>query len=133
MTTKFNVKNVDFSIKKIIRFNNATKISIRFNIIISFKLRDKNILSIERDFMFIFQRIDRLNFVDDVFSHIVDVYTFVIHVMNVNIEEIFIFKNSKLNIIQNYAEKEYFLAIQKNVDLAINFDNHRFVSSVFRN
>ena len=133
MTTKLNVKNVDSSIKRIIRFNNVTKISTRFSITISFKLRDKNSLFVERDFMFIFQRIDRLNLVDDVFSHIVDAHIFVIQVMNANVEEIFIFKNSKLSIIQNYAEEECFLVNQKNVDLAANSDIQRSISSAFKN
>ena len=53
--------------------------------------------------------------------------------MNVDIEEIFIFKNNKLSIIQDYAEKKCFLVNQKNVDLATNSDNHRSASSAFKN
>ena len=133
MIVKLNVKNDDFSIKRVIRINNNTKISTRFNIIISFKLRDKNSLFIDRNFMFISQRIDRLKFVDDVFSHIVDVRIFVIQIMNVNTKKIFIFKNNKLNIISNYEKKKCFFVNQKNANLIVNFDNHRSISFVSKN
>ena len=113
MIVKLNIKNDDFSIKRVIRVNNVTKISTRFNITISFKLRDKNSLSIDRNFMFIFQRIDRLKFVDDVLLYIVDVRIFVIQIMNVNTKKIFIFKNNKLNIISNYEKKIVFSSIRK--------------------
>ena len=52
MIIKLNVKSVDFLIKRVVRFSNVTKISFRFNIIISFKLRDKDSLFVDRDFMF---------------------------------------------------------------------------------
>ena len=133
MIVKLNVKNVDFSMKRMMRFNNVTKISTRFNITISFKLRDKNSLSTNRNFMFTSQRIDRLKIVDDVFSHIVNVYISIVQVMNVNTENVFIFKNSKLDIIQKYEKKDCFLVNQKNIDLATNFDNYRSISSASKN
>ena len=130
---KLNIKNVDFSMKRMICFSNVTKISTRFNIIVSFKLRDKNSFSTNRNFMFTSQRIDRLKIVDDVFSHIVNVYISIIQVMNVNIENLFIFKNNKFDIIQKYEKKNNFLVNFKNIDLTTKSDNHRSVSSASKN
>ena len=41
---------------------------------IFYKLRDKFDLSIDKDFMFISQRLKSLKFENDIFSHIIDVY-----------------------------------------------------------
>ena len=78
LTIKLNVKNVESTINRVIRVNNVIKISIKFNTTISFKLRDKKKLFIDRDFMFIIQRIDRLKIDDNVLSHIIDVYIVII-------------------------------------------------------
>ena len=53
--------------------------------------------------------------------------------MNASTKEVFIFKNSKLSVIQDYAEEECFFASQKNADLAANSDIHRSTSSAFKN
>ena len=50
---KLNVANRDISIKRQMRVNDVIKISTRFCVIISFKLRDKFKLSNDKDFMFI--------------------------------------------------------------------------------
>ena len=130
---KLNVKNADFLMKRMIRFSNVTKISTRFSITISFKLRDKDSLSTNRDFMFTTQRIDRLKIVDDVFFHIVDTYISIVQIMNVSIENVFIFKNNKLDIIQEYEKENCFLVNQENVDLTANFDSYRSTSFASRN
>ena len=58
---KLNVINVDSQIKRVARVNEIIKISIKSIFTISFKLRDKNSLFIERDFMFTLSRIERLD------------------------------------------------------------------------
>ena len=55
---KFNVKNIDLIIKRKTRAFNVIIIFVKFNTIIFFKLREKNTLSINRDFMFVLQRIN---------------------------------------------------------------------------
>ena len=95
---KFNIKNIDFSIKRVVRFSNVIKILIKFNIVIFFKLRDNN-LFIDRDFIFVLKKINRLKSENDVLLYIVDVYIAIVHVININSKNIYLLKNSKLNII----------------------------------
>ena len=59
---QLNVINTNSSIKRVIRVNEFIKISIKSITIISFKLRDKNNLFIERDCIFTFARINWWNF-----------------------------------------------------------------------
>ena len=105
------------------KINDITRISICFCVIISFKLRDKFKLSNNKNFMFISQRINRLNFENDVLLHIVDVNTIVMQIRNINVDDVFLFKNCRINIIQKYNEKDYYLVNVKYIYLTINFDN----------
>ena len=68
---------------------------------------------IDRDFMFILQRINRLKFNDDVFSHIMNVNIDIVIMQNVNNKKIFLFKNCCINVIQNYEKKLLFNDIKK--------------------
>ena len=70
--------NRDTSIKRIIKINDVIKISIHSIIIIFFKFRDKIDLSKDKNFMFVFKRVDQLNVENDIMSHIVDVYIVVV-------------------------------------------------------
>ena len=106
---KLNVVNRDISIKRQMKINDVIKISTRFCVIISFKLRDKFKLSNDKNFMFISQRIDRLNFENDVLSYIVDVYTTIIQIRNINVDDIFLSKNCRINTIQKYEKKDCYL------------------------
>ena len=105
------------------RINDVIKISTRFCVIISFKLRDKSKLLNDKDFIFVSQRINRLNFENNVLSHIVDVNTIVIQIRNINIDDVFLSKNCRINIIQKYNEKNYYLVNVEHAHLTINFDN----------
>ena len=128
---KFNVINIDLSIKRIVRVNSIIKISIKFNVTISFKLRDKNnVLSIERNFMFVSKRIDRLNKNDDVLSHIINFVIENVLINNANTKNVFLFKNCHIDTIQKYEKKNCFLTKSKKISFAINFDFHK---STFRN
>ena len=130
MIVKLTIVNREISMKRIIRFVERIKIFVRFNIVISFKLRDKVKLFVDRDFMFISQRIDRLKTSDGVLSHIVNVNIEIVMIQNANHEKIFILKNNRIDVIQNYEKKKcYFVAIE-NVHFAVNSDNHK---STFQN
>ena len=76
--TLLKITNRDILIKRITKINDAIKISIYSIIIISFKFRDKFDLSNDKNFMFVFKRIDRLNVENDIIFHIVDVYIVVV-------------------------------------------------------
>ena len=95
---KLNIKNVDLLVKRVVHFNNVIKVLTKFNIAIFFKLRD-NSLFIDRDFIFVLKKINRLENEDDVLLYIVDVHIAIVHVININLKNIYLFKNSKLNII----------------------------------
>ena len=125
ITTKLTIANREFSIKQIMRVVENIKMSARFNTIISYKLRDKIILSIDRDFMFISQRIKRLKLNDDIFSHIVNVNINVVIIQNISNKKVFISKNSRIDIIQNYEKKNCYLTSSKDNCLTINSDNHK--------
>ena len=109
LTIKLNIKNVESTINRVTRVNNVIKISIKFNTTISFKLRDKKKLFIDRDFIFVFQRIDRLKIDDDMLSHIIDVHIAIVLIQNINFENVYFFKNNKLKIVQVYEKNDYYL------------------------
>ena len=122
---KLNVINRDVFVKQQIKINDVIKISTRFCVIISFKLRDKFRLSNDKNFMFISQRIDRLNFENDVLSYIVDVYTTIIQIRNINVDDIFLSKNCRINTIQKYEKKDCYLISIEYIHLIIDFDNYK--------
>ena len=120
-----NVINRDIFVKQQVKINDIIKISTRFCVIISFKLRDKSKLSKNKNFMFLSQRIDRLNFENDVLSHIVDVNTTIMQIRNINIENVFLFKNCRINTIQKYEEKNCYVINIEHTHLTIDFDNNK--------
>ena len=128
--TSLKIINRDTSIKRIIKINDVIKISVHSVIIISFKFRDKIDLSNDKNFMFVFKRIDRLNVENDIMFHIVDAYTIVVQVRNVNSNNVYLFKNIKLKVVQKYEKEKCYFVVSKDVHLTTNFDNHK---SAFRN
>ena len=127
MIVKLTIVNREVSMKRIIRFVEKIKIFTRFNTVIFFKLCDKVKLFVDRNFMFIFQCIDRLKVNNDVLFHIIDVNIKIVMIQNVNHEKIFIFKNSRIDVIQNYKKKSCYFAATKNVHLVVNFDSYKLV------
>ena len=101
----FNMINRDIFVKRQMKINDVIKISTCFYVIISFKLRDKFKLSKNKNFMFLSQYINRLNFENDVLLYIVDVNTTIMQIRNINIENVFLFKNCRINTIQKYEKK----------------------------
>jgi hypothetical protein len=123
---QFNVINTKSQIKCVIRVNEIIKISIKSITIISFKLRDKNNLFIEHDFMFTFARIDRLNQNENVLFHIIDAHIEMIQIHNINFENVYIFKNTRFEFVQKYEKKSCYLINAKYAHLTINA--HKSVS-----
>ena len=103
---QFNVTNANSQIKRVVRVNEIIKISIKSITTISFKLRDQNSLFTERDFMFTSSRIERLNQDEDVFSHIIDAHIEMIQMHNINSKDVYIFKNTRLELVQKYKKKD---------------------------
>ena len=122
------MKNVDSIIKRVTRARSVVTIFVKFNIVIFFKFREKKSLSIDRDFMFVSQRIDRLKNKNDILSYIIDANTIVVLIQNANSKNVFILKFSKLSIVQNYEKKDCFLINSKNTVLTTNFDCHKSIS-----
>ena len=117
---QLNVTNANSQIKRVARVNEIIKISIKSATTISFKLRDQNSLSTERDFMFTSSRIERLNQNEDVFFHIIDAHIEMIQMHNINSKDVYIFKNTRLELVQKYEEKKCYLTNAKYAHLAIN-------------
>ena len=123
---QLNVTNTNSSIKRVVRVNEIIKISIKSITTISFKLRDKNNLFIERDFMFTSSRIERLNHDEDVLSHIIDVHIEIMQMHNINSKNVYIFKNTRFEFVQKYEEKNCYLINAKYAHLTTNA--HKSVS-----
>ena len=117
---QLNVINANSQIKRVTRVNEIIKISIKSIFTIFFKLREKNNLFIERDFMFTFSRIERLNQNENVFFHIIDAHTEMIQANNINSENVYILKNTRLRLVQEYEKKECYLADSKYAHLVAN-------------
>ena len=96
---QFNVTNTTSLIKRVVRVNEIIKISIKSITTISFKLRDKNNLFIERDFMFTSSQIERLNHDENVLSHIIDAHIEIIQIHNINSKDVYIFKNTRFELV----------------------------------
>ena len=103
---KFNIINRDILIKQQMKINDVTKILTRFYVIISFKLRDKFKLSNDKIFLFVLQCINRLNFENNVLLYIVNVNIIIMQIRNINVDDVFLSKNCRINIIQKYNEKD---------------------------
>ena len=91
-------------------------------------MRDKIKLFVDRNFMFISQRIDRLKVNDDVLFHIMNVNIEIVMIQNANHEKIFILKSSRIDVIQNYEKKRCYFVATENVHLVVNFDSHKSTS-----
>ena len=83
---KFNVKNIGLLIKRVIRFNRVMKIPARFNSMIFF-------------------RIDQLKNNGGMLLYIINVHTTSVQVMKTSSEDVYLFKNNKLNIVQIMKKK----------------------------
>ena len=126
LVVQLNLINFESQVKRIVCVNEAMKISINFAIIISFKFSDKSTLSRNRDFMFHFAKIAKLKNEDDILSHIIDAHTEMIQIHNTNFEDVFISKNNRLKIVQEYKKEDCYLINQKYANLIANV--HKSIS-----
>ena len=76
--TSLKIINRDIFVKRIVKINNVIKILIHSIIIISFKFCNKIDLSNNKNFIFVFKRVNRLNVENDIMFHIVDVYIIIV-------------------------------------------------------
>ena len=125
MSVKFNVNNIGPPVKRVIRSSGIIKIPTKFNSTNFFKLRG-NGLPTGRDFMFIPKRIDQLGNDGGIFFNIVDINTALVQIINTNPQNVYLFKTSKLNIVQNYKKENCYLTNEKDtVFLTVNFCNYK--------
>ena len=117
---QLSIVSADSTIKRVVRASEVIKISVKSLITILFKLRGKSALSVDRDFMFHFARIVRLDNGDDVLSHIIDAHIEVVQVQNTNSEDVYIPKNSRLEIVQEYEKEDCYLVSSEYAHLAAN-------------
>lgn len=55
-----------------------------------------------------------------------NVHTVMVQVKNINSKKVYLFKNNKLNIVQNYEKEIYYLASGKDTTfLTVNSGNHK--------
>ena len=104
LTVKFMSKT---SVKRVIRTNGIIKIPTNSNSNIFFKMRNKNFPA-KRDFIFIPKKINKLKINGGVLSHIIYIHIISVQVINDSTKNVYLYKNNKLNIIQNYLKKCYF-------------------------
>ena len=86
--------------------------------VISIKFRDFK-LSTNQNYMFNFNHIERLNKKSDVFFHIVDVNFGVVQMRNVTNKSIFISKNERLDVLQEYKKESCYLVSSKHHHFAV--------------
>ena len=99
-------------INKVVRVYDVTVMPSHLNIMIFIRFRDKSEFFKNRDLMFMPAELsDRLDLDDDVLNHIIDVNMCVVQVNNISDKSIIIIKNSRLNIVQKYEEKDCYAVV----------------------
>ena len=94
-------------VNKIVRAHNVIIVSFYSNTMIFICFRNKSKLFKNRDLMFMSMKLsDCFNFDDNVLSHIIDVNMCVVQINNIFDKSIIIFKNFRLNIVQEYEEED---------------------------
>ena len=122
VTTKLHVISRDKRVNRVIKFLKQLIISSHTHITISIKIREQT-LSTNRDYFFHSLKNSRLKAKDDFFAHIIDVNLIVVQVRNSTNQSITIFRNFKLEKLNDYDEKDCFLIASKNRHLIVkSFD-----------
>ena len=104
------VKN-EKRVKRIVRAQTNAVILTHFYFAISIKIRDRKLSN--RDFMFNFEHIKRLNKKNEIFTHIIDVNFFIIQIRNIIDESIIIKRSERLNILVEYEKKNCYFVNSK--------------------
>ena len=111
-------------INKIVRVYDVIIVSLHLNIMISIRLRDKSELFKNCDLMFILMKLSNcLDFNDDVLNYIIDVNMCVVQINNIFDKSIIIFKNSRLDIVQEYEKKDCYAIFNDYDHLIVEFDS----------
>ena len=117
---KIIVKNDDDErVKRIIRSQINIVVLTHSCTIVFIKYREFKLLN--RDLIFNFNDVKRLNKKDNVFFHIVDVNFFFVQVKNVTNQSIFLCKNKRFNILTKYEKKNCYLTSSKIRYLNVEF------------
>ena len=82
--------------------------------------REKSKHFSNRDYVFYSKRDNQFDSNDDIFSHIVNVNFFCIHVRNITDSSVFIFRQNRLKTLQKYENESCYLASSKNAHLAVD-------------
>ena len=87
------------------------------------KFRDQ-ILLVDRNYLFYFQKNNRLNSKNDFFIYVIDVNFVAIQIRNVTNQSIIVSRNFKFDKLRNYDKKNYYL---------VNFDNRHLIVKFINN
>ncbi len=128
-----NCKEIFVSIKVILIKNKINRIIRTFIIIIILShsstitlvyLREDTQLSQNCDFIFVsYQQISNcFNFKDEILFYVIDVNLFIIQVNNTLNQFIKIDKNSRLNSLQKYEKKDYYIIVLEYFYLVVDFN-----------
>ena len=98
-------------VKRAVR--SLTIVIISFHTCAAVSMKFKSKLSRNRDFMFNFHDVDRLDAKSEIFFHIVNVNFCVVQIRNTTNKSIFIFKSERLNILIKYKKKNCYLISSK--------------------
>ena len=120
ITIKLKIASREFKIERVIKSLQQLIISSYTHIIVSIKIR-KQIFFINRDFFFNSRENSRFETKKNFFAYIIDVNITTIQIRNVINTSITISRNFKLNKLQKYDEKNYFLTTSKNRHLIVKF------------
>ena len=125
LTTTLTVTNRGPPVKRLARAADGLNIPANSMATIPYKLRGKSGLPTGRDFMFTPQRLESLGPEGGILSHIVDAHTGVVQVRNSSSSAVYIPKNSKIGVIQEYEEEGCYLASEEDAHLAANSGAHK--------
>ena len=125
LTTALTVTNLGPPVKRLARAAGSLSIPANSMATIPYKLRGKSGLPTGRDFMFNPQRLESLGPEGGILSHIVDAHTGVVQVRNTSSSTVYIPKNSKIGVIQEYEEEGCYLASEEDAHLAANSGSHK--------
>ena len=111
-------------VNKIVRAHDVIIVSLHLNIIIFIRFRDKSKFFKNRDLMFMSMKLsDRFDFDDDVLNYIIDVNMCVVQVNNTFDKSIIIFKNFRLDIVQEYEKKSCYSVFNDYGHLTVEFNS----------
>ena len=109
---------------RIIKALSAITVLSRSSVIVSVRLRNNTQLFSDCNFIFVsYQQIsNRFDIEDRFLSYIIDVNFSIVQINNTLDQSIKIDKNSRLDSLQEYKKKEYYIAVSEYFYLAVDSD-----------